>query len=384
MSKHKILIVTADYPPPMGGIQVFTYELEQSLKGSGHDVRILNFDGRNTSTYKYLRLVDFFYTPATRNEYFSLRNILNPFKIFDISGGFRDFVYKNMIYRVSRIEISRFKPDVVHIMKNELYSTIYNIKVPYLVSCHSSNVDIYDAPHIRYSLEHAKKIHCVSNFTKQLAMTISPNKADNMEVIYNFIDLSKYKNTSSTRKKRIITVARMSRRKNIDTLIKAFSLLPEHIKNSYEYLIVGDGDDLSYLKKYARELNESGIVFTGEISDETTKIKLLSESEVFLLCPALINGESETFGIVFLEAQALGIPVVCSKIGGIPEAVGLGGIYVDDELDPRDVSNKLLEILTNTDLYSAAKSEIEKRVGSFGKDLWFKRFLKLYEDVISN
>lgn len=52
MKKHKILIVTMDYPPPAGGIQIFTYNLEQGLKMLGHEVRVLNFDGRNINNYK--------------------------------------------------------------------------------------------------------------------------------------------------------------------------------------------------------------------------------------------------------------------------------------------------------------------------------------------
>ena len=51
-----------DYPPPVGGIQLFTYGLERNLKAMGHDVRVLNYDGRNINIYKRLKMRDFFYT----------------------------------------------------------------------------------------------------------------------------------------------------------------------------------------------------------------------------------------------------------------------------------------------------------------------------------
>ena len=78
MKKIKILIITMDYPPPVGGIQIFTYNLEKNLKTIGHDVRVLNYDGRNINIYKRLKPRDFFYTAATMHSYF-----LNPLIILD-------------------------------------------------------------------------------------------------------------------------------------------------------------------------------------------------------------------------------------------------------------------------------------------------------------
>jgi glycosyltransferase involved in cell wall biosynthesis len=382
MKKLKILIVTADYPPPMGGIQVFTYELEQELLRAGHKVKILNFDGRNLNTYKYLNIRDFFYTEATRNSYYSLRKILNPRNFLKISGGYRDFVYKNMLYRVTRKEIKDFKPDLVHVMKNELYSAVYNISVPYVVSCHSSNVDIFDAEHIRYSLNHAARIHCVSNFTKGLVQEIVQRDDKDISVIYNFIDLDIYKNNTKHKKDRIITVSRITKRKNIHSIIKAFALLPNQIRNKFEYYIVGGGPEIEKLKFLSKKLNLNNIVFTGEITNEEEKIKLLSRSKLFILCPAVVYGESETFGIVYIEAQALQIPVIASKIGGIPESVGNGGIYIENETDPNEIAKKIELVLTDKNLYNRLVMECEERIYKFDKKLWFNKILKMYDEII--
>jgi hypothetical protein len=85
--------------------------------------------------YKKLKLRDFIYTPATLNNYFSLFNILNPFKIFK-PHGFRDFVYNNLIYRESKKEISKFNPDIIYLTKIELFTAIYQCKLPFVFTFH--------------------------------------------------------------------------------------------------------------------------------------------------------------------------------------------------------------------------------------------------------
>ena len=59
MKKLKIIIITQDYPPPMGGIQTYVYNLKQELVRANQVVRILNYDGRNINNFRKLKLRDF-------------------------------------------------------------------------------------------------------------------------------------------------------------------------------------------------------------------------------------------------------------------------------------------------------------------------------------
>ena len=382
MRKRRILIVTADYPPPLGGIQFFTYELEKELIANSYNVKVLNFDGRNTNTYKYLHFRDFFYTPATKNQSFPLIRILNPLNLLKTSGGYRDFVYKNMIYRVTNQTIKIFKPDIVHIMKNELYSAIYSCNNPTIISCHSSTGDIQDKYHIKYVLQRATKIHCVSKFVMKLVNNITIRNSKDIHVIPNFIDLSVYKNSRLKRKNRLITIARLQSGKNIETLLKAYALLPQKYKNQYDYVIIGNGNKLNDLSQLANKLNLPKVVFTGEITNVNQKIDLLSSSRIFLLCPSDKLGPAETFGIVYLEAQALGIPIISSKSGGIPEAVGHAGIYVSDELDPKEIAEKIESLIKNRKLYAELIRNSQKRIKKFDKKVWFSKIIDMYEEAI--
>ena len=324
MKKLRILVVTMDYPPPMGGIQTFTYNLEKGLKKLGHEVKVLNFDGRNINLLKKLKPHDLFYTPATIHSHFSVMKMLrSPQPIMRL----RNFFYNNLVYRESKLAIYEFKPDIVHLTKPDLYSSIYGSDIPFIVSCHSEElIDVYP---VRYSLQKALLIHCVSNFAKDKVLKIVPERAKDINVVYNAIDLEYWKKHRKNHKNNwIITICRLIKRKNVDSVIKAFSLLPVHFRDRYEYLIIGDGPERQHLESLAKELNvQHNISFLGQVNDKK-KAKLLASSKLFVMCPTPYNNENEGFGITYIESQAAGVPVLGSHNGGVPEAVGNGGLLV--------------------------------------------------------
>ena len=282
MKMLRILIVTMDYPPPMGGIQTFTYYLEKGMRDLGHEVRVMNFDGRNINLLKRLKLRDLFYTRATLHSYFSVMKIIrSPQPIMRL----RNFFYNNLVYRESRSAIKEFRPDVIHLTKPDLYSSIYNSDIPTVVSCHSEElIDVYPA---RYSLQKASLIHCVSNFAKEKVLKMVPERVKDINVIYNAIDLNYWEKYSKTEKNNwIITICRLVKRKNVDSIIRAFSLLPLQLRNNYKYLIVGDGPERQHLESLAKELNiQDNVSFLGQVADEE-KAKLLASSKL-LLCVLL-------------------------------------------------------------------------------------------------
>ena len=161
----RIMLVTIDYPPPMGGIQVVTKSLEEDLSTAGHDVLLVNFDGRNTNNYSKFMPIDLFPTKATISGGYGLKRVINPIGLFK-PFGYRDFVYDNLVYRITNKARKYFKPEITHILKSSLSAAVYGCKEPFVVSCHGS--DVHDIFSVRYSLEHAAAIHCVSNYLKEL------------------------------------------------------------------------------------------------------------------------------------------------------------------------------------------------------------------------
>ncbi|MHB8382856.1 MAG: glycosyltransferase family 4 protein [Candidatus Binataceae bacterium] len=116
----------------------------------------------------------------------------------------------------------------------------------------------------------------------------------------------------------LLTVARLVHRehrehKGIDSVIEA---LPEVIRTVPDvcYVVLGDGDDRARLEQLARDVGVGDrVIFTGALGDAAVR-SFYQACEVFVM-----PSRSEGFGIVFLEAMALGKPVIGGNHGGTPE-----------------------------------------------------------------
>jgi len=124
-------------------------------------------------------------------------------------------------------------------------------------------------------------------------------------------------NGYDTNKVTVTTVARLAEIKGHEYAIQAISeIIDRNIDPEIEYRIVGGGPKRSELEQLVCELNiEESVLFTGQV-DRSTVQSHLKETDLFLL-PSLDEG----LGIVLLEAQASGIPVIATDVGGIPDAV---------------------------------------------------------------
>ena len=132
---------------------------------------------------------------------------------------------------------------------------------------------------------------------------------------------------------RILTVAKLSQtvaRKNVDGVIRAVALLGPSVDISYT--VVGDGDDRHRLEELTVELGLQGrIRFAGRV-EERELLACYSEADLFILASKASPGDVEGFGIVYIEASAAGVPVICSREGGATDAVseGVNGLLIPD------------------------------------------------------
>jgi glycosyltransferase involved in cell wall biosynthesis len=114
---------------------------------------------------------------------------------------------------------------------------------------------------------------------------------------------------------RLVCVARLEPHKGIEFLLRAFAILTE-LRPDARLTIAGDGADRRKLERLARELGLTGnVAFLGNTSREQVG-RILDEADVAVL-PSLTEG----LPVSLLEALARGIPVVASRVGGIPELV---------------------------------------------------------------
>ncbi len=113
----------------------------------------------------------------------------------------------------------------------------------------------------------------------------------------------------------VLFIGRLVGTKGLPYLIKAMPQVDGRL------IIVGDGPERKRLESLVRSTGVAErVTFTGRVSEER-KIELLSNARVFVM-PSLF----ESYGLAAAEAMSWGKPVVASRVGGLPEAVGDGGI----------------------------------------------------------
>lgn len=130
----------------------------------------------------------------------------------------------------------------------------------------------------------------------------------------------------------VVCVSRMVERKGQDRLIRALPELRRRVPGA-RLLLVGGGPFRDDLEQMAREKGVAEwVTFAGKVSDEELPAHFAAGDVFAMPCRERKGGlEVEAFGIVFIQAQAIGRPVVAGAIGGVPDALDQGrtGLLVD-------------------------------------------------------
>ncbi len=181
------------------------------------------------------------------------------------------------------------------------------------------------------------------------------------EVIYPPVSLIKFKKNKRFKRKDsfFLVVSRLVPYKNVDLVVQAFNDLRWPLK------IIGTGNQLTFLKSFAKK----NIEFLEKVDD----VKL---SDYYQNCEALIMAAEEDFGLVALEAQAAGKPVIAYKRGGALETVinGKTGLFFE-ELKVEDLKlalNKFKRL-------KFKPSVCREHAQNFSKSLFIKKFKAFVE-----
>jgi phosphatidylinositol alpha-1,6-mannosyltransferase len=134
----------------------------------------------------------------------------------------------------------------------------------------------------------------------------------------------------------LVTVCRLAeRRKNVDLVLRAMAELKD--RHPFSFTVVGDGATRAALEALATELGLAGRVhFAGRVS-QAELMRHLSTADLFILTSSTLPSSHEGFGIAYLEANAAGAPVLAARLAGAVEAVeeGVSGMFVDEPTVPQ-------------------------------------------------
>jgi len=188
----------------------------------------------------------------------------------------------------------------------------------------------------------------------------------------------------STRKRhRLVTVARLVEKKGIDLAIKAVAELvgrgvPVH------YRIVGDGPEAEALKELARELGVSDRVeFLGSRTHRDA-LAVLDDSDLAVLpCIRSVDGDEDGIPVFLMEAAARGIPVVTTRLSGIPELFDDQSAYFCAPT-PAGVAAALATALPDPLAEQRAAAAARRLMDEFHPDLQARRLLGFWNHPIAS
>ncbi len=247
---------------------------------------------------------------------------------------------------------------------------------------------------IKAYLKHANHIVAVSNFCKLSIIKLHEIKPSHISVISNGVDTSFYSPAPDREglraklgwddKQIIFSAGRHVERKGFDYLVEA---MPAVLKTypSAQLWIAGKGPLTAELKSRTEELGlKDKIIFTGGVSKQEL-LDMYQACDLFAMPNrTLKNGDTEGFGLVFLEANACGRPALAGQGGGSIEAIfdGVNGQTVSAN-NPENISNALIALLENPEsleILGARGLAIAKRTDWTFKN---KQFEKLVDGVAS-
>lgn len=357
------LLLTIGFPPEKGGVQDYLYNVVKHLKSqtivlAPNHVKSTTFD--KTQQFKIYRSEIFSGGKPKR-----IRMFIDAFKI--IKNEKLDVVQCGQTLPVGLIAL--------------LLKVV--TKTPYVVYAHGLDVIKPQNNFLRKAvllqvLNFADKIFANSEFTKnevaklnipeEKIMRLTPG-IDFKDFLFPF-NRQKFKRQNNlVGSKIVISIGRLVERKGFDYAIKALPSLLKKFPNTI-YLIIGEGPYKAILQRLVREENVGDNVrFLGALNRKEM-IKYLFISDVLVMPSRIIaeQGEVEGFGIVFLEANACGKPVIGSYSGGIKDAVvdGKTGLLIKDPTSVKEVSDKISLLLSNPAL--------AEKLGKFGRERVRKQF----------
>lgn len=279
---------------------------------------------------------------------------------------------------------AHFAPNGCHVI-----TLAQELKVPLIVSLHGYGVNSSDqhlpALYIRRrSLlkSSASRFLCISEFIRTQAIA-KDFPAEKCVVQYTGVDTRLFSpDPGIARSPIVLFVGRLVHAKGCEYLVRAMAAVQLALPGT-RLVVIGDGLERRRLEEDAKA-NLTDCEFIGSQPPAVVR-EWMSRARVFC-CPSIVTDTaSEGFGMTFVEAQSMGLPVVGTAIGGIPEAVEEGKTgFLVPERNAEAIASKILLLLQNRDLWTNfSESGRARTCERFDLRRQAGRLEQIYDDVVA-
>ncbi|MFC1926565.1 glycosyltransferase family 4 protein [Chloroflexota bacterium] len=372
----RVLILNYEFPPLGGGAANACYYIVTELATRNICVDLVTSSATNT---------------------FELENIGKTANIYRLSIG------KKAIHYWTQREILTYSWKARFFIKKLLAQNQYDLchaffgipcgaiaylfrkQMPYIVSLRGSDVPgfnkrfsfqyVFLKPVIKRVWHNSYAVIANSLGLKELAQRTS--SSCDIGVIYNGIDTKQFKpaEKNSKSKLRILCVSRLIQRKGVESLIKALAGLKEDFGDTFDVLIVGEGNLEQELKQLAIKLGlAETIAFTGYV-EHSELPDIYASSDIFVL-PSLSEGMSNTV----LEAMACGLPIITTDTGGSNELINGNGVILTST-DPDTIALALRELIGSSELRVSMSNRSRELAEKFSWSNVATEYLRIYEEM---
>lgn len=261
--------------------------------------------------------------------------------------------------------------------------------VPVITTLHGTDITLVGAdrsylPITRYALQQSDGVTAVSRFLKKA--TIETFDFDEVEVIPNFICPEHYRRLSDSPIRQelapngeqlLIHVSNFRSVKRPSDCVEILARVREAGANA-RLVMVGDGPERSAV--FYRAEKRGVVDDTIFVGKQDNIADYLGVSDVFLL-----PSELESFGLAALEAQACELPVVATRVGGLPEVVSDGETgFLSDIGDVEQMSRDTLKLLQDEDLRQQfGKRGRELAIERYSTEKIIPMYISFYESVLA-
>ena len=359
MARHKITLLTHEFPPRRGGAGVYCEEMAHAAASLGYEVKV--------------------WAPGKSDPE---SNVPCPYPLHSLPlRGSQDWRCSLRLIREVRKNASDFTGGILHLAEpGSLRAFVRFISFAklsstrLLITLHGSEIPLFSRFPLekflfRKLLRKADGIHLLSNFNKKALLSRFPELASKVVLVPGaarrlFLPENKENKTEKTEDKlRILTVGRLHPRKGQDRILEAIRQMPKELKAGLEYYVIGPEVRPHYARGLREQADSSGVPvhFLGDLPDHDVRIAYGS-SDLFALTSVPHPRSIEGFGFVYLEAAAHGLPALAHRTGGVEDAVvhNETGLLADPN-DPNDLVRSLERLLRDRELRNRLGQKARER-----------------------